>query len=76
MISVLSSLPADAYVVHTDANDNIKETISGKTHLAGNDDRIFGWITTPVECTVNKAIEAGDRICVAMYPGTLRLRNP
>lgn len=72
LISVLSSLPADAYVVHTDANDNIKETISGKTHLDGNDDRIFGWTTTPVECKVNKSIEEGDRICVAMYQGGKR----
>ena len=72
LISVLSSLPADAYVVHTDANDNIKETISGKTHLDGNDDRIFGWTTIPVACTVSKAIEAGDRICVAMDSGGKR----
>ena len=72
LISVLSSLPADAYIVHTDANDNIKETISGKTHLDGNDDRIFGWTTIPVACTVSKAIEAGDRICVAMDSGGKR----
>lgn len=72
LISVLSSLPADAYVVHTDANDNIKETISGKTHLDGNDDRIFGWKTATVECKFNKAVEEGDRICVAMYQGGRR----
>ena len=73
LIGVLSSLPADAYVVHTDAYDNIKETISGKTHLDGNDDRIFGWKSTQVECKINKAIEAGDRICVAMYQGGKRV---
>ena len=72
LISVLSSLPADVYVVHTDANDNIKETISSKTHLDGNDDRIFGWKSFTVECKINKSIEEGDRICVAMYQGGRR----
>ncbi|MBQ6074051.1 MAG: C10 family peptidase [Bacteroidales bacterium] len=72
-ISILSSLPADAYVVHTDAAGNIKETISGVVHLEGNSDRIFGWNSSVATCTVNKTVEAGDRIVVAMYSGGKRV---